>query len=306
MYAKSGYAFAADTPGTLQGESFTIEYAGWSAMGEAYLTADWGDKTPVTFTAAETGGTSGKVNSTGIVLTFSEPIEGLLGTDITITDGSGSATGGVLEGSGTTWTLPLSSVDKQGTVTVTIANFGDFVITSGPQLVTVYRYIEPGAGVTVSGEVTSYNPKNPVTIELKQGGTAVYTETIAALGSGFERNTQSFSIEGVEAGTYDLVVTKTGHLSYTITGVVVSGTDLDLITMTGKVYSDIVMIAGDVNDDGLINASDLSSVLNNYLKSPAASEPLADLNGDNFINSSDLALVLNNYVKKSLPVIFES
>jgi len=94
--------------------------------------------TDVTFTAVQTGGTSGTVSSTGIVLTFSLPVAGLTTSNVTITNGTGSATKGLVTGSGTTWTVVLLSVTTQGNVTVAVSNFGSFNVTGGAKTVMVY------------------------------------------------------------------------------------------------------------------------------------------------------------------------
>ena len=93
----------------------------------------------VSFTAVQTGGTSGTADSTGINLTFSDLVEHLTADDITITNGTGVVTKGTLSGSGTTWTIGLASVTSQGNVTVTVGNFGWFNVITGAQTVAVYK-----------------------------------------------------------------------------------------------------------------------------------------------------------------------
>ena len=150
-----------------------------------------------------------------------------------------------------------------------------------------------GAGVTVSGKVTSYNPNNPTTVELLQNGAVKYTATIAkATGSG--QVTQDFSFPAVAPGTYDLVVTKAAHLTYTVTGVVVENDPLDLTTMTSKSYQTITLLCGDINGDGSINEDDVSIIryANNINKSTAdADNKLADINGDGSVNEDDVSIV---------------
>ena len=156
-------------------------------------------------------------------------------------------------------------------------------------------YTVPGGngGVTVSGKVTSYNPNNPTTIQLMQGGTEKYSTTIkAATGSG--QKEQSFSISTVAPGTYDLVVTKSAHLKYTVKNVTVGSTPLDLTAMTGKSYQTITLLCGDINGDGSINEDDVSIIryANNINKSTAvADNKLADINGDGSVNEDDVSIV---------------
>ena len=150
-----------------------------------------------------------------------------------------------------------------------------------------------GAGVAVSGKVTSYNPNNPTTIQLMQGGTEKYSTTIkAATGSG--QKEQSFSISTVAPGTYDLVVTKPGHLTYTVKNVVVENDPLDLTKHSNAAIRNITLLCGDINGDGSINEDDVSIIryANNINKSTAdADNKLADINGDGSVNEDDVSIV---------------
>ena len=150
-------------------------------------------------------------------------------------------------------------------------------------------------GVEVGGMVKSYNPGNATTIQLMQDGAEKYSTTIAAdTGSG--QKEQNFTFNAVAAGTYDLVVTKAGHLTYTIKNVVVGDTPLDLMTHTNAAISAITLLAGDVNGDGSINATDLNIVWNaaNFNKAVAdVNNRLTDVNGDGAVNATDLNNVWN-------------
>ena len=166
-----------------------------------------------------------------------------------------------------------------------------------------------GAGVAVTGKVKSYNPNNATTIQLMQDGAEKYSTTIkAATGSG--QKEQTFSFPAVAKGTYDLVVTKDGHLSYTVKGVVVGDAAIDLTKLTGKAYSTITLLCGDINGDGWINSTDLGEILQgqNYGKQTtvAGVNKKADLNGDGWVNSTDLGIVLQSqhYGKSAVSVNF--
>ena len=152
-------------------------------------------------------------------------------------------------------------------------------------------------GVSVSGTVKSYNPGNATTIQLMQGGTEKYSTTIAA-DSGSGQKEQSFSFDTVAAGTYDLVVTKDGHLTYTVKDVVVGDAAIDLATHANAAISTITLLAGDVNGDGKINLTDLSIFKNNFGKTGSAvTNLLADITGDGKINLLDLGVFKNNFGK---------
>ena len=167
-----------------------------------------------------------------------------------------------------------------------------------------YRTPIPGAGVgvAVSGKVKSYNPNNATTIQLMQGGKEQYKTTIVkATGSG--QVTQDFSFPTVAPGTYDLVVTKDAHLTYTVKNITVGNAPLDLTKHSKAEIAVITLPAGDVNGDGTINSKDLNEIWSpaNYLKNVTDTgvNPLADLNGDGTINSKDLNIVwkAENYLK---------
>lgn len=149
-------------------------------------------------------------------------------------------------------------------------------------------------GVNLTGQVKSFNPNNPVTVTLYDSAdtayeTPLYTAEIAA-GTGSGQVTQNFTIETVKAGTYDLVVRKTGHTNYNVCGITVGDADISTALVT--------MLCGDINTDNWINFSDLQQLRNNknYGKqtSDEGTEPKADLNGDGWINFADLQILRNN------------
>ena len=111
------------------------------------------------------------------------------------------------------------------------------------------------------------------------------------------------------AGTYDLVVTKDAHLTYTVKNVEVGDGPLDLTAMEGKPYQTITLLCGDIDGNGFINSTDLGIILKgqNYGKSTAtAGDKAADLDGNGFINSTDLGIVLQgqHYGKSAISVSF--
>ena len=165
-----------------------------------------------------------------------------------------------------------------------------------------------GAGVAVSGKVKSYNPNAAATVKLVQNGAVKYTVTTAT-SSGSGQKEQNFSFSAVAPGTYDLVVTKDAHLTYTVKNITVGNTPLDLTAMTGKSYQTITLLCGDIDGNGFINSTDLGIILKgqNYGKSTAtAGDKAADLDGNGFINSTDLGIVLQgqHYGKSAVSLSF--
>ena len=145
-------------------------------------------------------------------------------------------------------------------------------------------------GVGVSGRVMSFNPKNLTIIRLMQDDREMYHTTIPAM-AGSGRVDQAFSFENVAPGVYSLVVTKTGHTSFTKKSLVVIGNSTSaseplVVTLAG----------GDVNDDGVINATDLTQLLSEFNKAPI-NYPNADIDGNGIVNASDLTYLLAGFNK---------
>ena len=164
---------------------------------------------------------------------------------------------------------------------------------------------------SVRGAVKSYNPNNPVTVQLiEQGHHEVAYETTIDPTTGSGQKEQNFSFPAVAPGTYDLVVTKPGHLSYTVKNVVVGSTDLDLTTLTDKPYSTITMLCGDIAKNGYVDFADYQELLSpaNYGKKTTDTgvNALADLNGNGYIDFADYQILLSSqhYGKSTVTVDF--
>lgn len=149
---------------------------------------------------------------------------------------------------------------------------------------------------SVTGKITSPYPGVAATVQLKQGDTVKYTAVVEAADGN-----QTFSLDGIAPGTYDLVCRKPGHLPFTVTGIPVGNADVDLSEFTESVTA-IQPIAGDLNGDGSIDLADvatLTSSRNYSLSVQEAAAPWADLNSDGLIDLQDLVIVTssNNYGK---------
>ena len=166
-----------------------------------------------------------------------------------------------------------------------------------------------GAGVAVTGKITSYNPNNPTTVKLLQNGTEKYSTTIkAATGSG--QKEQTFSFPAVAAGTYDLVVTKSAHLKYTVKNVTVGSTPLDLTKHSKAAIRTITLLCGDIVKNGYVDFADYQELLSpaNYGKKTTDTgvNALADLNGNGYIDFADYQILLSSqhYGKSAVSVNF--
>ena len=168
---------------------------------------------------------------------------------------------------------------------------------------------KPGAGVKVTGKVTSYNPNNPTTVQLMQGGKEKYSTTIkAAAGSG--QVPQNFTLAGVLPGTYDLVVTKSAHLKYTVKNVTVGNAPLDLTAHGNAAIRNITLLCGDIVKNGYIDFADYQELLSpaNYGKKTTDTgvNALADLDGNGYIDFADYQILLSSqhYGKSAVSVNF--
>ena len=186
-----------------------------------------------------------------------------------------------------------------GTANAPVYNWGAFI-----------PYTVPGGNDgAVSGKVQSYGPKSAATVKLMQNGAVKHTATITqATGNG--QVTQDFSFNAVAAGIYDLVVTKPGHLTYTVKNVEVGDTALDLTKLTGKAYSTITLLCGDIVKNGYIDFADYQELLSpaNYGKKTTDTgvNELADLNGNGYIDFADYQILLSSqhYGKSAVSVNF--
>ena len=184
----------------------------------------------VTFTATQTGGAAGTANSTGIILTFSQAVTGLSADDITITPNSGSATKGAeLTGSATTWTIALDDVTAQGTVSVSVANFGEFIMNTTSYNAYVYKDLPREVIVGTQDGVTPVQGTS---------GTATYSIYVPLGVSGAVTLSWFTDAEGtLPASTPDgVLITSSTTLTGTYNGTLVLTTYNGYSTAAGKYY----------------------------------------------------------------------
>jgi len=102
----------------------------------------------------------------------------------------------------------------------------------------------------------------------------------------------AFDMTGIHGSTYLVSFTRPGYLTR-YKRIVLNDNTVDL--------GNVVLLAGDVNGDGIINASDSTYLQSLYTKECGEDgyDIAADLNGDKIINSADLALLMPNLNKNS-------
>ena len=214
----------------------------------------------VTFTAVQVGGTSLKVSSTGIEITFSLDVFGLTLSDITVTDGTGSVVAGTLTettgtGTGSIWVIGLTSVSIEGDVTVEIANFGRFDVTSPAQTVEVYKNAAPPAHyITSSSDTNSVvSPEGKMTVT--KGSSITFTFTAKAgyhISSVTIDGTKQLDRAQIKEGKYTFNDVRSNH---TITVAAAAGPGPDVDGENGEDDTkDVEDAAGSSNNSLLILA----------------------------------------------------
>jgi hypothetical protein len=208
----------------------------------------------ITYTAVASGASS-VTTSTNITLTFSAAVTGLTAADITLNGVTGAATKGGLTGSGTSWTLALTEVTTQGTVTVAISKTG---IEAAEKTVAVYKAADlPTLGGTVSitgtakiGETLTVN----ISALTGQAGTLSYQWKAGDGDVGTNQST--YTPEAADVGkTITVTVSSSGNsgsVTSTATGVVAAissgyitvGFNYGEITITGDNGNIIISKSG--------------------------------------------------------------
>jgi hypothetical protein len=173
-------------------------------------------------------GTANTTATTALTLTFTSAVSGLSAADITLTTDGGAVTRGTLTGSGTTWTLSVTTA-KAGNVKVKITKDG---IAGSDHAVTVYSGPPPGGddgdpssklvgtwvgnnGTTITFELKSYGGKSMLIYDAPQigGGTVDVTSTTIDFGGDtatytFSNGDRTLTLSGTDDTDIDGVYTK--------------------------------------------------------------------------------------------------
>ena len=204
---------------------------------------------------------------------------------------SNTSAASVAYGDGTTYIngYPVVTANQAGTTTITAYRYDETTFPEGSAAndwVLKFDVTVSSSGTTIDGYIDLLarpaDGNAGVTVALK---TTAYSATTDADGH--------FTLTGIPAGTYILVVSTPGYLTREIGNVVVAATPIQISTA----ITPIELMAGDTNNDTLINLTDLQAILTSYNSVGAAAA--IDFNGDGLINLSDLQVVLTNYNKTS-------
>ena len=154
--------------------------------------------------------------------------------------------------------------------------------------ITIYELTILTEGIAmVSGVVNYQSSTVPATVSLydKNENLVVTTETA---------NDGSYTLSAPEGNGYTLIVTKPGYLSYTIKNLsIIDGQNIAIV--------DLTVLGGDINGDGLVDATDLTLFLSSYNTGVASVlYPFTDLNGDGIVDATDLTIFLAGYNKSNI------
>lgn len=137
----------------------------------------------------------------------------------------------------------------------------------------------PPSNVTVSGQITLTNQAYS---SAKISARNAAGEEVASVTPDANGNFQVM----LPAGEYAFIASAPGFLSAQRSGTVSANLSLPAVSL----------LAGDINQDGKINALDVVTLGNLYKKSPLTI-PAADLTGDSLVNLLDLLQLAANYLK---------
>lgn len=138
--------------------------------------------TAVELQSAAADSTTGTTVSTRIDLVFDKAITGLTADNITITNGTGAAVKGALTGSGTSWSIALTSVTAQGDVSVAVTAPTGYILTGSPKTVMVYKAAEI-VNSTISPTTKVFDLDNPAAVSTNIAWGSAQTVTDVVYGT---------------------------------------------------------------------------------------------------------------------------
>ena len=166
-----------------------------------------------------------------------------------------------------------------------------------------YAAVSPVTGATVTGRVSlegvtdlsAVSPVSPlgtfsVTFRDAASGAVVKTATVALATTAGSAN-GTFTVSGIPAGTYNVIVKGAKNLAVLVPNVVVSAT-------SGTVPP-VILPAGDSNGDNSVDSSDFGTLIGAFNTDGAISgsgyDPAVDFNFDGTVDSSDFGLLIGQF-----------
>lgn len=144
---------------------------------------------------------------------------------------------------------------------------------------------------SVSGTVRGYFADAATKVSLICNGTTYKTVSIPR-STDFLETEQTFTLENVKPGKYNLVIEKKGCYTYTVKNI-----DVRANTDLSKTVGTLTLLCGDINADGKINDMDSTLLLHSGTfrrKKEQAQTASADCNGDGIIDIVDYAIITDS------------
>jgi hypothetical protein len=210
-FSRSGSVYTLSINGFTSNGTLTVsvEKSGYAISGSPKTVNIY--VIPVTLNSVTANGSS-TLTSSQLTLNFNQAITNLYASDITLTHSvSGqSVTRGTLSGSGPTYTLSISGVNANGTLTVSVAKSG-YAISGSPKTVTIYSLLsgtatitgasQPQPGQTLTANTASLGGSGDITYQWKRVGTGGSTTNIGT-------NSNTYTVQSADVG-YSITVTVT-------------------------------------------------------------------------------------------------
>ncbi len=204
----------------------------------------------------------------------------------------------------------IATVDDNGNVTGLRKGTTTVTVIAADNAISRSIQVDVLSSVTgISGEIIFYDATTDTLVELYAStdtarSTPLYTDTITAGVFSTVAKTERFEIQNIEVGTYDVVISKSNYLPYEVRGVEIQPDGyIDL----GTVIGDIRLVTGDVDDNNVVNETDIRKIIDDDSYNKSTVDGAADVNGDNLINFIDIAIIRNgtNFNKSASDCIIE-
>ena len=147
-------------------------------------------------------------------------------------------------------------------------------------------------GVSNLGAVSPNAPLGTFHIIVRTAGTSTVVKTAdVTLTTTAGSPTGTFTLAGIPAGTYDVLIKGRKNLAVLSPNVVVSA--------TGGTIAPVTLPAGDTNNDNFVDSSDFGTLIGAFNTDSSIAnsgyDPTADLNFDGVIDSSDFGLLIGEF-----------
>ena len=147
-------------------------------------------------------------------------------------------------------------------------------------------------GVPDLSAISPYSPLGTFTVTFRTAGTTTVVNTAnVTLTTTSGSANATFSVPGLPAGTYDVLIKGPKNLAVLSPNVVVSA--------AGGAIPGVVLPAGDTNNDNSVDSSDFGTLIGAFNTDGSISgsgyDPTADFNFDGHVDSSDFGLLIGEF-----------